>query len=136
MIRVAERVNPNKYGRLLSKTLPAVIKTEEENDRAILLVEKLLEKGDKISIEENTLLDLLWGLIADFEEKFYQPRDASPQEVLLELMNARGLKQTDLVSVLGSKSRVSEVLSGKRELSKSQIKSLSEFFKVSVELFI
>ena len=136
MIRVAERVNPNKYGRLLSKTLPTVIKTEEENDRAILLVEKLLEKGDKISIEENTLLDLLWGLIADFEEKFYQPRDASPQEVLLELMNAHGLKQTDLVSVLGSKSRVSEVLSGKRELSKSQIKSLSEFFKVSVELFI
>ena len=136
MIRVAERVNPNKYGRLLSKTLPAVIKTEEENDRAILLVEKLLEKGDKISIEENALLDLLWGLIADFEEKFYQPRDATPQEVLLELMNARGLKQSDLADVLGSKSRVSEVLSGKRELSKSQIKSLSEFFKVSAELFI
>ena len=77
MIRVAERVNPQKYGRLLSRTLPAVIKTEKENDRAILLVEKLVEKGDKISLEENALLDLLWSLIADFEEKFYQPRDAS-----------------------------------------------------------
>ena len=136
MIRVAERVNPQKYGRLLSKTLPAVIKTEEENDRAILLVEKLLEKGDKISLEENALLDLLWNLIADFEEKFYQPRDASPQEVLIELMNARGLKQTDLAEVLGSKSRVSEIISGKREISKTQAKAIANFFSVSVELFI
>ena len=136
MIRVAERVNPRTYGRLLSKTLPTVIKTEEENDRAILLVEQLLEKGNKISPEENALLDLLWGLISDFEEKFYQPREATPQEVLIELMNARGLKQTDLAEVLGSKSRVSEVLNGKREISKTQIKSLATFFNVSAELFI
>ena len=136
MIRVAERVNPRTYGRLLSRTLPTVIKTEEENDRAILLVEQLLEKGNKISPEENALLDLLWGLIADFEEKFYQPRDATPQEVLLELMNARGLKQKDLTEVLGSKSRVSQVIGGKREISKIQAKALADFFKVSAELFI
>lgn len=136
MIRVAESVNPNKYGRLLSKTLPTIIKTEAENERAILLVEKLLEKGDKISPEENALLDLLWNLIADFEEKFYQPRDASPQEVLIEMMNARSLKQKDLIEVFGSKSRVSEAVSGKREITKLQAKALAEFFKVSVELFI
>jgi len=136
MIRVAETVNPTKYGKLLSKTLPTVIKTEEENDRAILLVEQLLEKGNKLSPEENALLDLLWGLIADFEEKFYHPREASPQEVLIEMMNARGLKQKDLTEVFGSKSRVSEVISGKREISKIQAKALAEFFKVSAELFI
>ncbi len=120
----------------MSKTLPTVIKTEEENDRAILLVEKLVEKGDKISPEENALLDLLWNLIADFEEKFYQPRDASPQEVLIEMMNARSLKQKDLIEVFGSKSRVSEAVSGKREITKLQAKALADFFKVSVELFI
>ena len=136
MIRVAEKVNPQKYGRLLSKTLPMIIKTEAENERAILLVGELLAKGDKLAFEESALLELLGKLIADFEEKFYQPRKATPQEVLVELMNVRGLKQTDLAGVLGSKSRVSEVLSGKRELSKSQIKSLSEFFKVSADLFI
>ena len=130
------KVNPQKYGKLLTETLPTVIKTEAENDRAILIVEKLLAKGDKLSFEENALLELLGKLIADFEEKFYQPRDASPQEVLIELMNARGLKQKDLVEVLGSKSRVSEVLSGKREISKMQAKSLAEYFGVSAELFI
>lgn len=79
MIRVAEKVNPQKYGKLLFNTLPTIIKTEAENDRAILLVEKLLTKGDKISPEENALLELLGKLIADFEEKFYQPREASPR---------------------------------------------------------
>ncbi len=136
MIRVAEKVNPQKYGRLLSKTLPTIIKTEEENDRAILIVEKLLAKGDKLSSEENALLELLGKLIADFEAKFYQPRDASPQEVLIELMNARGLKQTDLAEVLGSKSRVSEIISGKREITKTQAKAIANFFNVSAELFI
>lgn len=136
MIRVAEKVNPQKYGKLLSKTLPTIIKTEEENDRAILIVEELLERGDKLSFEENALLELLGKLIADFEEKFYQPREASPNEVLLELMNARGLKQKDLTEVLGSKSRVSEVISGKREITKTQAKAIANFFNVSAELFI
>lgn len=136
MIRVTEKVNPQKYGKLLTETLPTVIKTEAENDRAILIVEKLLAKGDKLSFEENALLELLGKLIADFEEKFYQPRDASPQEVLIELMNARGLKQKDLAEVFGSKSRVSEVLSGKREITKTQAKAIANFFNLSAELFI
>lgn len=136
MIRVAEKINSQKYGKLLSKTLPTIIKTEDENDRAILVVEELLEKGDKLSSEESVLLELLGKLIADFEEKFYQPREAAPQEVLIEMMNARGLKQKDLAKVFGSKSRVSEAVSGKREISKIQARALADFFKVSAELFI
>jgi len=136
MIRVAEKVNPQKYGKLLSKTLPVIIKTEAENDRAMRIVEELLAKGDKLLSEENALLELLGKLIADFEAKFYQPREASPQEVLLELMNARGLKQKDLAEVLGSKSRVSEVISGKRKITKTQAKAIANFFNVSAELFI
>jgi HTH-type transcriptional regulator/antitoxin HigA len=136
MISVAEKINPQKYGRLLSKTLPVIIKTEEENERAITIVEELLAKGGKLSTEESALLELLGKLIADFEEKFYQPREASPQEVLIERINARGLKQKDLIEVLGSKSRVSEIIGGKREITKAQAKALADFFKVSAELFI
>ena len=136
MIRVAEKLNPNEYGKLLSKTLPTVIKTEAENDRAISIVEELLAKGDKLSFEETALLELLGKLTADFEAKFYQPREASPPEVLIELMNARGLKQADLAEVLGSKSRVSEIISGKREITKTQAKAIANFFSVSAELFI
>ena len=124
MIRAAEKANPQKYGKLLSKTLPTIIKTEEENDRAILIVEELLAKGDKLSFEENVLLELLGKLIADFEEKFYQPREASPNEVLLELMNARGLKQKDSAEVLGSKAEFPKSLAEKEKSAKLKLKRL------------
>ena len=107
-----------------------------ENDRAMQIVESLLAKGDKLTFEENALLELLGKLIADFEAKFYQPREASGNEVLLELMNARRLKQKDLSEVLGSKSRVSEIIGGKREITKTQAKAIANFFNVSAELFI
>lgn len=136
MIGVTTTINSRQYGRLLSKALPTIIRTEEENERALLLVEKLFAKGDDLSFEENALLELLVKLISDFEEEFYPIRDASPQEVLVELMTARDLKQKDLTEVFGSKSRASEAISGKREISKSQAKALAEFFNVSVELFI
>jgi HTH-type transcriptional regulator/antitoxin HigA len=52
------------------------------------------------------------------------------------LLQKRGLQPSDLWPVLGSKSRVSEILSGKRSISKEQAKKLAEFFRVGVELFI
>ena len=120
----------------MSKALPTIIRTEEENERALLLVEKLFAKGDDLTFEENALLELLVKLISDFEEEHYPIRDATPKEVLVEIMAARGLKQKDLTEVFGSKSRASEAISGKREISKAQAKALAVFFKVSVELFI
>lgn len=136
MIGVTTTINSRQYGRLLSKALPTIIRTEEENERALMLVEKLFAKGDALSLEENALLELLVKLIADFEEEHYPIREASPREVLTELMAARDLKQKDLTEVFGSKSRASEAISGKREISKSQAKALAGFFNVSVELFI
>ncbi|MEA2204617.1 MAG: HTH-type transcriptional regulator / antitoxin HigA [Blastocatellia bacterium] len=75
-------------------------------------------------------------LMADFEEKSYRLNDAEPHEVLRELMSAPGLRQGDLAPLLGSKGRVSEVLNGKRAVSKAQAKTLADYFHVSAELFI
>ena len=52
------------------------------------------------------------------------------------LLEQRGLSAKDLWSVIGSKSRVSEILAGKRSISKDQAKKLAEFFRVSVDLFL
>ncbi len=57
MIRVAKKVNPQKYGRLLSKTLPTIIKTEAENDRAILIVEELLAKAINYLLKKTLCLN-------------------------------------------------------------------------------
>ena len=51
-------------------------------------------------------------------------------------MEQRRLEPHDLWPVLGSKSRVSELLSGKRAVSKAQAKKLAQFFRVSADLFI
>lgn len=136
MSTVASAINPQKYGKLLARVRPTVIRTEDENDRMLALVEQLMAKGDGLTPEEGELLSLLGKLIADFEKEFYHLDDAEPHEVLQELMAARGLKQGDLVQLLGSKGRVSEVINGKRAISKAQAKALAELFHVPAGLFI
>ncbi|HEV7859155.1 MAG TPA: helix-turn-helix domain-containing protein [Pyrinomonadaceae bacterium] len=102
----------------------------------LLEAQKLIDKGEQRSPEEDALLDLIVHLIQEFERKFYPIGEATPHEVLRELMNARGLKQRDLWELFGSKGIASEVINGKRGISKAQAKALAEFFHVSVEVFI
>lgn len=132
----AAKINPQRYGRLLAKVLPVRIETEEENERLLLETEKLIDKGDHRTPEEETLLNLLVHLIQQFEHKFYHLGGAAPHEILRELMAARGLKQSDLLHIFRSKGIASEVVNGKRGISKTQAKALAEFFHVSAELFI
>ena len=136
MSTVVTAINPQKYGKLLARVRPTVIRTEKENDRMLALVEQLMAKGNSLTPEEGELLRLLGKLIGDFEEEFYHLDNAEPHEVLQELIAARGLKQGDLLQVFGSKGRVSEVINGKRAISKAQAKALADFFHVSTELFI
>lgn len=102
----------------------------------LLEAEKLIEKGDLRTPEEDALLDLLAHLIQQFEREFYQIGGAAPHEILKELMAARGLKQSDLLHIFKSKGVASEVINGKRGVSKAQAKALADFFHVSAELFI
>jgi HTH-type transcriptional regulator/antitoxin HigA len=136
MNALVSAINQQKYGKLLARVRPMVIRTEEEYDRMLTLVEQLMAKDDSLTLEEGELLRLLGKLIADFEEEFYPPEDAAPHEVLQELINARGLKQSDLWELFGSRGRASEVINGKRAISKARAKALAEFFHVSAELFI
>jgi len=137
MSTTMEDLDLRRYGRLLAKAVPKVIKTEEENERALAIVESLMEKGEgKLTPEEDALLELLAGLIQDFEEKAYPIPKSDPHKVIAYLLEQRGLAPKDLWSVIGSKSRVSEILAGKRSITKEQAKKLAEFFHAGVELFI
>jgi len=130
------KIDPVRYRRLLSRTMPVVIETEEENARMLAIVEKLMKKGEDLSIEEEKLLKLLARLIEDFEQRFYQPPEAEPLDVLHHLMEARGIKQSQLWDVFGSKGIASEVLNGKRGISKTQARSLANYFHVPADLFV
>ncbi len=125
------------YGRLLARTVPTVIKNAEENRRMLAIVDKLMAKGEEnLTREEDALLELLVDLVHDFEQKYDPLPKSEPQKMVAFLLDQRGIKASDLWPVLGSKSRTSELLSGKREVSKDQAKKLAEFFRVPVDLFI
>ena len=137
MTTATEDLDLKRYGRLLARALPTVIKSEAENDRLLAIVESLLEKGeDRLSAEEDALLELLTGLIHDFESRAYAVGKSEPHKMVAFLLERRGMKASDLWAVVGSKGRVSEILSGKRAISKEQAKKLASFFRVRAELFI
>jgi len=136
MSRVVRKMDVTRYKRLLSQTMPVVIETEEENERMLAIVEKLMGKGENLSPEEEKLLRLFVRLIQDFEERFYHLREATPLEVLRHLMESRDVRQTHLWELFGSKGIASEVLSGKRGISKTQAKALADYFHVAADLFI
>jgi HTH-type transcriptional regulator / antitoxin HigA len=123
------------YRQLLGRALPRVIHSAEDYDR---LMNELLRLDEQVhpSREEEELAELLTILIGEYEERRYPIRQATPQQNLRHLMEARSLTQKDLWKVFGSKGITSEVFHGKRAISKAHAKRLAGFFHVSVELFI
>jgi len=138
MTAVVERkINTRKYAQLLTETLPRPIETEAEYERALEVINRLMSKPeDKLTPEEDALLELLTQLVERYEERHYPIPDAPPHVVIQFLMEDRGLQHKDLMPVLGSRGVTSEVINGKRRPSKTQVKALAEFFKLPPELFI
>ena len=123
------------YSNLLSQYTPQVIETEEEYDRALAIAEKLTFAKNRTP-EEKALHKLVVTLIEAYEVENYPMEESAPSEILQHLMESKGTRQADLVGVIGSSGVVSEVVNGKRSISKAQAKALGEYFKVSSSLFI
>ena len=129
-------VDPKRYGRLLARRLPAVIRTEEENERLIAELEELERRHDELSPEEREYSNLLTVLIEAFEDAHYSLEGSTPDSRLRSLMDEHGLRQRDLLDVFGSRGIASEVVSGKRSVSKAQAKKLAAIFHVPADLFL
>jgi HTH-type transcriptional regulator/antitoxin HigA len=95
-----------------------------------------LDERDRISTEEAALAEVLTLLIEDYEAQYHPIPRVSPNESLRALMEDRGLKHKDIWPVLGNKGAATEVLSGRRSISKSQANRLAAFFCVPVDLFV
>lgn len=126
--------NRESYVKLLTQYQPKIIETDSENEAAIALALELEHRLNRTP-EEAAFLELLVTLIEKFENEHYQLNASTPQSILQHLMEAQNLKQSDLVGVIGSSGIVSEVVNGKRDISKAQAKALGEFFHVSHTLF-
>jgi HTH-type transcriptional regulator/antitoxin HigA len=129
-------IDDRKYARVLAKVLPRVIVTGQEHDRMLTEVEKLMDKGEHRTAEEDAALDLMVHLIKEYESEHHPRPEPSPQEMLVYLMEQRNLKQADLLPIFKSRGYVSDVVNGKRAISRAHARQLAEFFGVSAGLFI
>jgi HTH-type transcriptional regulator / antitoxin HigA len=127
--------NQAAYRHLLAEVAPKVIETEEEYDRILTIAEQLTFKKNRTP-EERALHKLLVTLIEAYETQNYPIEQAAPHEILQHILESSGTRQADLVGVIGSSGVVSEVVNGKRSISKAQAKVLGDYFKVSPTLFI
>lgn len=125
----------DNYPQLLAKFVPQEIDSEGEYDRALAIAERLTFKQNKTTAEIK-VLKLIVILIKDYEKVHYPMDYVSPHELLQHLMESNQTRQADLVGLIGSRGVVSEVVNGKRSISKAQAKALGEFFSVSPGLFI
>ncbi len=122
------------YAALLSEARPEVVRDEKQNQAYIRRLEELTAKR-ALTQAERKLMELLVVLVEDFEAKHYPVPEATPVQVIRHLMEGDDLRQKDLLDVFGTESIASEVLRGKRELTKEHIKRLSARFGVSPAVF-
>jgi len=132
---MSSRTVTPEYSRLLTRISPKVIHSEKENESYTQALYELDQRSAELTRAEKEMAELLTLLIEDFEAKRYELPRAKPLEALRFLMDEHGLRQKDLVDVFGTRSIVSEVLSGKRKLNKDHIARLSRRFHVSPDVF-
>ena len=113
----------------------SAIRTDGDHRRLTAMLLKLDERKDRTP-EEDALAELLTLLIEDYEDRRYPMPHVSPHESLKALMEDRGLKHKDIWPVLGNKGAATEILNGRRSISKAQAKRLAEFLHVPIDLFI
>jgi HTH-type transcriptional regulator/antitoxin HigA len=122
------------YGELLSREKPEVISGEQQNRLYVERLEKLTAKKS-VSLAEKKLIALFTVLVEEYEAKHDPVPEAEPTAIIRHLMEARNLRQEDLLDVFGTESIVSDILRGKRELTKQHIRRLSTKFNVSPSVF-
>jgi HTH-type transcriptional regulator/antitoxin HigA len=111
-----------------------VIKTETEYRAALARFEALLEPEEEDRSYDD--LELLSVLIEKYEDEYYPIDPPDPVEAIKFRMEQANLTQKDLIPYIGSRSKVSEVLSGKRELTLAMIRSLNTHLGIPLESLI
>ena len=123
--------------RRLRATIPlGTLRTKKDYARAVAALDAILDEiGEDEKHPLAELADAVSVFVERYETEHVRIPATDPIGVLKHLMQAHGLRQSDLPEI-GTQSVVSEVLTGKRELNARQIKRLAKRFGVSPAVFI
>ena len=112
----------------------AQLKTKKDYKAALSRVDELID-ARRSEAQQNELL-LLSYLIEEYEEMYMPMPDASPAEVIQFMMEMKGIKQKDLVPILGTKSFVSKILNGAANIPLNSMDGLCQLLGIPVEALI
>jgi HTH-type transcriptional regulator/antitoxin HigA len=117
----------------MMKATLVIIENDRDHVDAKALVEKLMGSRD---VAASARMAAQARLIEAYERQRWPRRTPALPDLLEYLMDQHDLERADLVPLLGTASRVSEVLNGKRELSMTMVKRLRERFGISADVLI
>jgi len=110
------------------------IKTEADYRAALKRVEEIFDA--KLGTPESDELEILGLMVDDYENKHYPIEAPDPIEAIKIRMEEMHLRQVDLISEIGGKSRVSEVLNKKRRMTVDMIRKLAIRLNLSTNLLV
>ena len=124
----------NAYIELLKNFPPRPINSEEELLATQKVIDSLIDRNE-LTPDEQDYLNVLGTLVYEYEQKNEAIPDIFGVELLKALIDEFDLRQKDLVPIFRTKSIVSAVLSGKRQLTVDHIRKLADFFHISPAAF-
>ena len=111
-----------------------LIKTEQDYNEAIQRIESLW--GAKKNSPEGDELDLLCTIVEAYEMKHFPILPPDPIDAIKFRMEQMNMTKSDLAKYIGSQSRVSEILSRKRQLTLKMVKNLYKGLKIPAEILL
>ncbi len=110
------------------------IRSQDDYERAMAEVERLW--GAATGTAKGDRMDVLATLIDAYEREHFPIEAPTPVEAIKFRMEQQGLTRKDLESVIGSRGRIAEVLSGKRQLSVAMIRKLRDQLNIPADALI
>ena len=131
------------YLKLIRHFPLRAIRSQATYDRAAEILKQLIGRADAgLTAGESDYADVLSRLVRDYDEqhssilKDIAAKKSSPIEILKHLMEEHGMNTITLGKLVGGSGQASMILAGKRELSKANIRTLAEHFKLSPAVFL
>lgn len=115
---------------------PKIIRTESDYEAALERINVLMDGDPEPTSAAGEELELLCLLVGHYEEIHYPMDLPSPVDAIKFRMEQAGLKRKDMIPYIGSAPKVSEVLSGQRELSKTMIRNLVNGLGIPAEVLL
>lgn len=114
----------------------SIIRDEAGYAAAMAEFEAYFDNEPALGSEDGDRFELLGLLLAKYEEDHFPMPKTSPVEAIRFAMDRKGLGQADLAELLGSRSRASEILNGRRDLTLPQIRLLSKAWGIPVHALV